>query len=62
MREPPSNVCPLMAIAGAGGICILDRCALWDFGGNECVMAAAATALREVAASLEDMRQNPKRL
>lgn len=53
---------PLLAIAGAGGICILDRCALWDFGGNECVMAAAATALREVAASLEDMRQNPKRL
>lgn len=68
MREPPTNICPLMAIANIGRtgtaapVCLGSRCAWWDFGGNECVMVSAAVALGEVAANLEDMQQNPKRL
>lgn len=68
MRKPPTNICPLMAIAGIGSsstaapVCLGPRCAWWDFGGNECVIITAATALGEVAANLEDMQQNPKRL
>lgn len=65
MREPPTNICPLMAIAGIGNtsapapVCLGNRCAWWDFGGNECVMVAAATALGEVAANLEEMQEKP---
>ncbi len=62
MREPPTNICPLLAIAGTGttggpAVCLGERCAWWDFGGNECVMVTTATALGEVAANLEDMQQ-----
>ena len=68
MREPPTNICPLMAIANIGNtsaaapVCLGTRCAWWDFGGSECVMVSVAVALGEVAANLEDMQQNPKRL
>lgn len=67
MREPPTNICPLIAIADIGSsntasVCLGTRCAWWDFGGNECVMVTAAIALGEVAANMEDMQQNPKRL
>ncbi len=68
MREPPTNICPLMAIADIGNtsaappVCLGSRCAWWDFGGSECVMVSVAVALGEVAANLEDMQQNPKRL
>lgn len=63
MREPPANICPLMAIAAIGttsaapSVCLGPRCAWWDFGGNECVMVTAATALGEVAANLEEMQE-----
>lgn len=63
MREPPTNICPLMAIAGIGNtsaappICLGSRCAWWDFGGNECVMVTAAAAIGEVAANLEEMQE-----
>lgn len=67
MREPSSDICPLMAIANINSsstipVCLHSRCAWWDFGGNECVIVTAATALGAAAASMEDMRQNPKRL
>lgn len=59
MREPPINICPLLAIAGVGetnrpAICVQDHCALWDFGGNECVIVTAAVAAREIAENLEE--------
>lgn len=59
MREPPTNICPLLAIAGIGGtnspaVCIQERCALWDFGGNECTIVTVAVAAREAAESLEE--------
>lgn len=55
MREPHTNICPLFAIVGSSGpaVCLYDRCAFWDFGGNECAMVTAAIALREVAENLE---------
>ncbi len=58
----PTNICPLLAIAGIGttsgsALCLGERCAWWDFCGSECVMITAATALGEVAANLEDMQQ-----
>lgn len=62
MREPPTNICPLMAIANIGNtsaatpVCLGTRCAWWDFGGNECAMVSAAVALGELAANLEDMQ------
>lgn len=62
MREPPTNICPLMAIANIGNtsaaapVCLGTRCAWWDFGGNECAMVSATVALGEVAANLEDMQ------
>lgn len=62
MKEPPTNICPLMAIADIGSsgtapICLGTRCAWWDFGGNECVMVTAAAAIGEVAANLEEMQE-----
>ena len=48
----PTNICPLH-----GNPCVGNRCAWWDFGGNECVMVSAAVALGEVAANLEDMQE-----
>lgn len=73
MKEPPTNICPLMAISDIGRtgtaapVCLGSRCAWWDFGGNECAIVTAAVALGEVAlgevaANLEDMQQNPKHL
>lgn len=66
MKAPPTNICPLLAIAnpstGAPATCLYDRCAFWDYGGSECAVVTAATALGAVVASMEDMQQNPKRL
>jgi len=64
MREPPINICPLMAIADIGStsaappVCLGSRCAWWDLGGNECAMASAAVALVEAAANLEALAVN----
>lgn len=63
MREPPTNICPLVAIAGIGStsatppVCLGSRCAWWDFCGNECALVSAAVALGEVAANLEDIQE-----
>lgn len=47
MREPPTNICPLMCIAGNGGECIQERCAFWSYGGSECSICAIANAIQE---------------
>ena len=58
MKQPPTNICPLLAIAGAGGtnnpaVCIEGRCAWWDFCGSECAAVTATAVIREVAENLE---------
>ena len=60
MREPPTNICPLLAIAGAGGtnnpaVCIEGRCAWWDYLAGACCMASEADYLRAVSDSLETL-------
>lgn len=52
MRELPTNVCPLLAIASIGtssgsAICIEERCAFWSCGDLECAIHAIADAIRE---------------
>lgn len=58
MSQPPTNICPLLAIAAIGtsrgpSVCIKECCALWDFGENECVLHSIADAIRERAESNE---------
>lgn len=60
MRQPPNNICPLLAIArigtSSGSIeCIEDRCAWWDHLAGSCCVAAGADALQGIAASLEEL-------
>lgn len=48
MREPPINICPLLAIAGAGGtsgpaVCLQERCA-WAYEGG-CALVSIARSL-----------------
>ena len=65
MKAPPTDICPLLALSPnccGPAVCIKEHCAWWNFGGNECVIVTAATAFGELAASMEDMQQNPKRL
>lgn len=54
MRELPTNICPLLAIASIGSnsgpsVCIGERCALWDFADNECTLVSIPVAIRKVA-------------
>ena len=58
MKQPPTNICPLLAIAGIGSfdspaVCIAERCAWWNHPG--CVMFGIAEQLTGIAASLEAM-------
>lgn len=54
MRQPPNNICPLLAIACIGtSECIEDRCAWWDYGENGCAVVSIADSIAEVAAELE---------
>ncbi|MDE7261140.1 MAG: hypothetical protein K2N78_03630 [Oscillospiraceae bacterium] len=60
MRQPPTNICPLLAIAGIGGnngpaVCLEDCCAWWDHLAGSCCIAAGAGALQDIAASLEEL-------
>ena len=57
MRQPPTNICPLMALVGNNGpaICPEDRCAWWDHLAGSCCIAAGADALQSMAASLEEL-------
>lgn len=53
MREPPTNICPLLAIASIGStsgpsVCVKDRCALFSLADGECALLAIADAIREV--------------
>jgi len=56
MNQPPTNICPLLAIASIGRTeggqptCIEDHCALWDFAGSECSLVAIVDAIREARA------------
>lgn len=52
MKEPPVDICPLLAISNIGrtsgaSVCIKECCAFWDFGENECVLHSIADAIRE---------------
>lgn len=56
MRQPPSNVCPLLLIAGIGSfdspaVCIEERCAWWNYPG--CIMSGIVEELGNVGASLD---------
>ena len=57
MKQPPTNICPLFAIAGSSGpaVCLYDRCAWWDSSGSECAIVTEAIAVREVAENLETL-------
>ena len=48
MRELPTNICPLRAIAPIGAtsgpaVCVEERCAWWD--GSHCAMLSLAFSL-----------------
>lgn len=52
MREPPIDICPMLAVASIGStsgpaVCIRERCAWWDPAGSECAIAAIASAVRD---------------
>lgn len=54
MKQPPTNICPLLAIASIGStsggpsVCIEERCAWWSLADCECALLAIADAIREV--------------
>lgn len=60
MRQPPTNICPLLAIAGIGStsggpaVCLMDRCALWNCSANECAVVCIAESIATIAAELTD--------
>lgn len=50
MNQSPTNICPLLAIAGLGGtnspaVCIQERCAWWR--DTECAIVAVPDKLDE---------------
>jgi len=51
MKQPPTNICPLLAIASIGSngqpVCIKDRCALFSLADGECALLAIADAIRD---------------
>ena len=52
MKQPPTNICPLLAIASIGStsgppVCVKDRCALFSLADGECALLAIASAIRE---------------
>lgn len=54
MRELPTNICPLLAIASIGStsgpaVCVKDRCALFSFVDSKCALLAIADAIREAS-------------
>ena len=45
MKQPPTNICPLLAIASIGtssgpAECIMDSCTWWSDAANECAIVA----------------------
>lgn len=61
MREPPTNICPILAIAGicstsyGPAVCLEDRCALWGYSASECAVVGIAESLAAIAAELADL-------
>ena len=58
MRQPPTNICPLLSIACIGTTsgsaeCIEARCAWWDLGSGECDVMRIADSLPDVAVELK---------
>lgn len=58
MRQPPTNICPMLAIAGIGSTsgsaeCIEDRCAWWNYAASECAIVSLADNIAEVATEME---------
>lgn len=52
MREPPTNICPLLAIAGTGttggpAVCLGERCA-WAYDGD-CAITVIAQSLSRMS-------------
>lgn len=63
MRQPPSNICPLIAIAGIGcydspSECIGENCAWWNYPG--CILFGVVEELGSIAASLAAMEPQRK--
>ncbi len=58
MRQPPTNICPLLAIANAArcdthaATCLEERCAWWSCVAGEC----AITSINDIAA---DRKEEP---
>lgn len=56
MREAPTNICPLLAIASAGSSgtpsCIEEHCALWDYVDNDCALVSIPFAIRAISDGL----------
>lgn len=57
MREPPTNICPLLAIASIGSssgpsVCIEERCALWNYDGSECALVSIPYSIQEISDNL----------
>ncbi len=47
MKQAPTNICPLLSIAGIGrndgpSVCLEDCCAWWDYVANECAIVSLA--------------------
>lgn len=56
MRQPASNICPLLAIAGAASgpaVCIEERCAWWSLLENGCAILEIGDNLNVIAADQE---------
>lgn len=55
MRQPPTNICPMLAIAGIDStsdgpaVCLMDRCAWWDYADSECAIVSLAAKLEGAA-------------
>ena len=63
MRHTPSDICPLLLIAGIGSFdspseCIGENCAWWNYPG--CILFGVAEELGSIAASLAAMEPQRK--
>lgn len=48
MNQLPTNICPLLSIAGSSmTACAKENCALWDFGRVECVLFSIVDVIEE---------------
>lgn len=57
MNQPPTNICPLLAIASIDStsnppVCIEECCALWNFAGSECALVSIPYAISDISDGL----------